>query len=340
MSKELIQGNEAMARGALRAGMSFFASYPITPATEILHYLSALPDFNVVQAEDEIASINMVIGASLGGAKAMTASSGPGMSLKQEGIGLAHMAEIPLVVVNVMRVGPSTGMPTLPAQGDIMQVTYGSHGDYFPLAFYPNSIQECYEQTIHAFNAAEESLSPVTLLSDAFLSHLYEPLQEARVNIGLKKRKRAPFGQGQRHITGLLAEQGLPRTKDSAYYEKFMRGLKQKIDHVADRYAFYEYQPHPRSKTLLISYGITSRVVLPLSEKYSYFRPIRMFPVLASVLEKISPRYKNIIVIEMNMGQYTRLIQRVLQRPVHCVEVLGGALSLNKIQEKIATIIK
>ena len=165
----LLQGNDAVALGAVKAGLDFFAGYPITPASEILHKIVEFPrQVKVLQMEDEIASINACVGAALAGAKAMTATSGPGFSLMQEGIGLGHMVEAPLVVVNVQRVGPSTGMPTFGAQGDILQCRWGSHGDYFPIALYPNSVAELYACTIHAFNAAEESLSPVILLSDGY----------------------------------------------------------------------------------------------------------------------------------------------------------------------------
>src|SRR4030067_745164 len=201
--KSLIMGNQAVACGALKAGMPFFAAYPITPASEIMHELAGRePEIVFIHAEDEIASIHMVIGASLAGRKAMTSTSGPGMSLKQEGIGLAHMMEVPLVIVNVQRVGPSTGMPTLPAQGDILQCKHGSHGDYFPIVFYPNSVAELYKYTVMAFNAAEESLSPVILLRHGYISPLYETIVPHR-DFEVRKRSRPPLGTGNRHFQGL-----------------------------------------------------------------------------------------------------------------------------------------
>ena len=135
----------------------------------------------------------MIIGASLAGSKAMTSTSGPGFSLMQEGIGYAHKVEVPLVIVNVQRVGPSTGMPTLPSQGDIMQARYGSHGDYYPIVFYPNSVEECYRYTIEAFNASEESLSPVILYSVAFLIHLHETVDLTKIKTKIKPTKRFPL---------------------------------------------------------------------------------------------------------------------------------------------------
>src|ERR1039458_9940819 len=176
-SVRLISGNHACALGAVAAGCRFFAGYPITPSSEIAERLSRLlPEVDgvFVQMEDEIASIAAVIGASMGGVKAMTATSGPGFSLKQENIGYAAGAEIPCVIVNVMRGGPSTGMPTRPSQADIMQARWGSHGDYPIIALTPASVQEIYMETIRAFNLAEEFRVPVIVLYDEIVAHLSE----------------------------------------------------------------------------------------------------------------------------------------------------------------------
>ena len=159
-----MQGNDAIAQGAIDAGLGFYAGYPITPASEIMHYLANVKEIKFIQPEDEIASVNLCMGASLAGLKSMTATSGPGFSLMQEGIGFGHMGRIPSVIVNVQRVGPSTGMPTLPSQGDILQTKNGSHGDYFPIVFYPNSVEELYKYTIEAFNASEQAKIPVILV--------------------------------------------------------------------------------------------------------------------------------------------------------------------------------
>src|SRR3989339_1399655 len=218
MTKQLLQGNHAIALAAEVAGLKFFAGYPITPASEIIHEMVNKKHIKTLQMEDEIASVNAVIGASLAGLKAMTATSGPGFSLMQESIGLAHMMEVPLVIVDVQRVGPSTGMPTLPSQGDIMQARYGSHGDYNPIVLYPNSVSECYKYTIEAYNASEESRSPVILLLDGFLGHLYETVDLEAVKAKILPRKQLPLGQGKRNFTGLLSRDGIPCTKDTAYY--------------------------------------------------------------------------------------------------------------------------
>src|SRR3990167_6722517 len=224
MSKLLLQGNQAIVYAAERAGLGFFAGYPITPASEILLEFVGRKRVKVLQMEDEIASINAIIGASLAGRKTMTATSGPGFSLMQESIWLAHMMEVPLVIINVQRVGPSTGMPTMPAQGDVIQCIHGSHGDYFPIVFYPNSVSELYKYTVTAFNAAEESMSPVILLSDGYISHLYETIVPHR-DFQTKKRDRQPLGAGNRHFTGLSHEDFVPKTSDVDNYRRLITRL-------------------------------------------------------------------------------------------------------------------
>ncbi|MGZ5423336.1 MAG: 2-oxoacid:acceptor oxidoreductase subunit alpha [Candidatus Aminicenantales bacterium] len=334
--RDLIMGNEAVACGALKAGMTFFAAYPITPASEIMHELAQHePEIAFVHAEDEIASIHMAIGASLAGRKAMTSTSGPGMSLKQEGIGLAHMMEVPLVVVNVQRVGPSTGMPTLPAQGDILQAAHGSHGDYVPLVLYPSSVEECYRITIEAFNAAEESRSPVILLLDGYLAHLQETIDLDAVSVAVRPRSLAPLGQGRRHFTGLLAKDGVPKTKDTAYYREWYARVKAKMLEAAAHYRFYDYHRNPASRTLVIAYGITHRVITPLRASYSLFKPVRMFPVLEDELRAAADEHDQIVVVEMNDGQYRGEVQKVLKREVQGIGILGGTISLNEIRERL-----
>jgi len=328
--KQLIQGNQAIFLGAQKAGAFFYSGYPITPASEIMHAF-ANSDVNFIQAEDEIAAISLCIGASLGGAKSMTATSGPGFSLQQESIGYAHVAEIPLVIVNSQRIGPSTGMPTIAAQQDIMQTKYGSHGDYFPIVFYPNSVEECYRYTIEAFNAAEESLSPVILLCDGYISHLYESI-DTNIKVSLKKRDRKPLGQlnGQ-HFTGLTHESdGTLKTMDSEFYRKWIISMKDKINEVAKKYNFYEYIENKKSDTLLVGFGITSRVLMSLRDKYSIFRPIRMFPIVED-LKNISKKYKRVVVVEMNDGQYKTALAGFLGREIEGISLQGGELSTKDI---------
>ena len=334
MPKQLLQGNHAIALAAEAAGLKFFAGYPITPASEIIHELVNKRHIKVLQMEDEIASINAVIGASLAGLKAMTATSGPGFSLMQESIGLAHMMEVPLVIVNVQRVGPSTGMPTLPAQGDVIQCIHGSHGDYFPIVFYPNSVLELYTYTVMAFNAAEESLSPVILLSDGYISHLYETIYPHR-DFTIKRRNQQPIGTSNRHFTGLSHQDSVLKTTDTENHRRFIRRLYEKQQLTARHYKFHEYlECSKETDALLISYGALSRIAYYFKDKYSLYRPIRMFPIVEEI-KSIAPRYKRIIVMEMNAGQYVHEIERVLRREVEFVSVIGGRMDLQEIKEKI-----
>ncbi|MFH1637831.1 MAG: thiamine pyrophosphate-binding protein [Candidatus Woesearchaeota archaeon] len=332
--KTLITGNEAVAKAALKSGLKFYSGYPITPASEIMHSLSKEKSIKFVHTEDEIAAIIMALGASLAGAKTMTATSGPGFSLMQEGIGLAYAAQIPIVIVDCQRVGPSTGMPTLASQGDVLQSAYGTHGDTFPIVLAPNSVKECYEITAKAFNAAEESMGPVMLLMDAFLSRLYESVDLDKIKVEVTQRKLKPLGTSKRHFTGLLSKDNIPCTTDSEYYREWLNRMKEKRDKAAANYELYEYIENNDSDTLLIAYGMTSRVILPLKDKYSIFRPIRLFPVIEK-LKDIARKYKKIIVVEMNNGQYSKEVERILKREIEVLPQLGGKLSLKEIRQKI-----
>ena len=329
----LLQGNDAVALGAVKAGLDFFAGYPITPASEILHKIVEFPrQVKVLQMEDEIASINACVGAALAGAKAMTATSGPGFSLMQEGIGLGHMVEAPLVVVNVQRVGPSTGMPTFGAQGDILQCRWGSHGDYSPIALYPNSVAELYACTIHAFNAAEESLSPVILLSDGCIGHLYETAELA--DVPLKKRAAQPLGNGTRHFTSLTHAGDYPRATSPEAHQKLIASLEKKTAAVAPRYAFYEYLPRAGADTLLVGFGGASRALYHFKDRCAIFRPIRIFPMLEELAE-IARGYRRVVVVEMNAGQYRLLVEALLHRPVGFIPLLGGVMQISYIEESL-----
>src|SRR4029079_1116975 len=214
MTRRLTQGNEAVFRGAIAAGANYYAGYPISPSTEILNIASGWaaehPEFRFLQAEDEIASANAIIGASLAGAKSFTATSGPGFSLMQEAVGYAQKVGVDCVFVDVQRVGPATGMPTMPGQGDIMQVRYGSTGDYTPIAFYPNGVEEAFRVAVLAFNAAEESRSPVVILSDTFIAPLKEvvDLDELAAGLSVAERTTPALGKHQpaspRFFAGVL----------------------------------------------------------------------------------------------------------------------------------------
>jgi 2-oxoglutarate ferredoxin oxidoreductase subunit alpha len=226
-------------------------------------------------------------------------------------------------------------MPTLPSQGDIIQSIHGSHGDYNPIVLYPSSVEECYRYTIEAFNAAEESRSPVVLLLDGFLAHLSETVDLDRVSVEIKPRTLAPLGLGNRHFTGLLAKDGVPLTKDSLYYREWYGRVKNKMLETAMNYRFYEYLKNDQADTLLIAYGIVFRVILPLKKEFSLFKPISLFPVLEKEIQAAASGHKRIVVIEMNDGQYRGEIQKVLPREVLGISVLGGTISLKEIRERL-----
>ena len=349
MTRKLSQGNEAVFRGALAAGASYYAGYPISPSTEILNVASGHaadhPEFRFLQAEDEIASANAVIGASLAGAKAFTATSGPGFSLMQEAIGYAQKVGVPSVFVNVMRVGPATGMPTMPGQGDIMQVKWGSTGDYTPLAFYPNGVAEAFRVTVDAFNAAEESRSPVVVLSDTFVAHLNEvvDLDEIGASLTVVDREIPPLGEftdAPRFFAGVLMYEhgpsaGEPATADADEYLRQFYTAKHRHLDVARRYALYEHGWNTDADVLVVCYGIVSRVAAPLRDEFALFRPIRIHPVLDEELRSVCARYREIVVVEANDGQYADLVELAIHREVKRVPLLGGRISLEAVREGI-----
>ncbi len=342
MTKRLVQGNEAVLLGAVRAGATYFAGYPISPSSEILmqasQYAARHPELRFLQAEDEIASANAIMGASLAGAKSFTATSGPGFSLMQEAIGYGHKIGIPCVFVDVQRVGPGTGMPTMPGQGDINQSRYGSTGDYTSIVFYPSTVAECYEYTIHAFNAAEESRSPVVILSDAFLGHLNEVVDLDTIDVPVVPRSLEPLASGGTRLFSGVATypDGEPATADADEYIRQFEEAKRHRLEVAQRYNFYEYGWNKDADTLVICFGITRRVAQPLAPYFALFRPIRIWPVLDTELAEVAARYKDIIVIEGSDGQYAHVVERMLFRRVHSIPLLGGRISIEAIREGLA----
>ena len=352
--RKLTQGNEAVFRGAIAAGASYYAGYPISPSTEILNVASGWAaehtEFRFLQAEDEIASANAIIGASLAGAKSFTATSGPGFSLMQEAVGYAQKVGVPCVFVNVQRVGPATGMPTMPGQGDIMQVRYGSTGDYTPLAFYPNGVEEAFRVTVQAFNAAEESLSPVVVLSDTFVAHLNEvvDLDELAAEVPVVERSIAALGRHEpghpRFFAGVLMYEhgpnaGEPATADADEYLRQYYDAKRRHLEVATRYPLYEHTWNVDAPVLLIGYGIVSRVAAPLAPDYALFRPIRIHPMLGDELRSIADRYEQIVCIEANDGQYADMAQLALGREVRRVPLLGGRISLEAVHDGLERVL-
>jgi 2-oxoglutarate ferredoxin oxidoreductase subunit alpha len=340
----LLQGNEACVEGALAAGMNFFAGYPITPSTEVAE-LSAqkLPRIGgrFIQMEDEIAGMAATLGGALTGKKAMTATSGPGFSLKQENLGYGCIAEIPCVVVNVQRGGPSTGLPTSPAQGDIMQAKWGTHGDHPVIALYPNSVQEIYEVTVDAFNLAEKYRTPVILLLDEVIAHMREkvdltPIKDKEI-INRKKPNgskenflayentedlvppMADFGSGYKyHVTGLVHDEfGFP-SNNSKIADVQIRRLVDKVEKNKDDIVKFEEYKLDDAEVVLIAFGSTSRTakesVDNLREegiKAGLFRPITIWPFADKQIKEISEKVNNIVVTEMNLGQYVNEVKRV-----------------------------
>ncbi|MFZ3132278.1 MAG: 2-oxoacid:acceptor oxidoreductase subunit alpha [Desulfosporosinus sp.] len=336
----LMQGNEAAAEGALAAGVLFFAGYPITPSTEIAEIMAKrLPSIGgtFIQMEDEIGSMAAIIGASLTGLKTMTATSGPGFSLKQENLGYAIATEVPCVVVNVQRGGPSTGLPTSPSQADVMQARWGTHGDHPIIVLTPSSVQECYELTVIAFNFAEEFRIPVILLMDEVIGHLREKVvlpQELTI-VNRKKPTVPPdeyipyennasmipamanIGDGYRyHVTGLTHdEKGLP-TGNPEVIKKFMQRLTQKLNPYLDRILLIEEVQTDDAELIVVAYGCAARSALEAVQiarseglKIGLFRPITIWPFPQKQLAKYADcKY---LVVEMNSGQLVGEIERI-----------------------------
>ena len=342
---KLMQGNEACVEGAIAAGMRFYAGYPITPSTEIAEISAAkLPRIGgkFLQMEDEIASMGAIIGASLTGLKSMTATSGPGFSLKQENIGYACITEIPCVIVNVQRGGPSTGLPTSPAQGDVMQARWGTHGDHPMIALTPSSVREVYDLTVRAFNLSEKYRTPVILLMDEVIAHMREKVELPNIDEievydrikpvkGLNDYKpygvlegeivpqMAPFGKGYRyHVTGLVHnEYGLP-TNNSQIAKKLITRLASKIEDNVDDIVTSESYRLEDAEIAIVAYGGTARSVKSAVNlarekniKDGMFRPITMWPFPEKQVLELSKQVKKIIVIEMNLGQYYLEVDRI-----------------------------
>ena len=331
---KLLQGDVACAEGALAAGCGFYAGYPITPATEIMtHMARRLPEAEgvFIQMEDEIASIMSCIGASWAGARAMTATSGPGFSLMQEGLGYAIMTETPLLLVDIQRSGPSTGQATMPMQGDVMQARYGSHGDYFPIALAPSSVQEMYLFTARALGLAERFRTPVILLADEALGHMWETVELAQVQVDSRKitKKRWPqrtfldddvapmpiFGNGARAlVTGSTHDEyGIRKVDDPLDHRRAVFALKKKIDkHRGEIISFKEFHTKD-ADSVVISYGSPFRSALEAVQlaredgaKVGCIKLETIWPFPSSELRL--KRFKKIWVAEMNTGMVSDIV--------------------------------
>jgi len=349
-----LQGNDACVEGALASGVRFFAGYPITPSTEIAEGLAQRlkgKDGVFLQMEDEIACISAVIGASWGGAKAMTATSGPGFSLMQEAIGYAAMSETPVVIVNVMRGGPSTGQPTKASQGDVMQTKWGSHGDYQVIAFAPASVQEMFDLTVECFNYSEKYRVPAFLLSDAEIGHMRGLLRIPeklkiidRKEMGIRRTDEAydvpddlvkpfpVFGKGHKAIiTGMThTENGRIEPEDSKVHSDLVTRLNEKV--LRNRKDINQWEMIGEgSKTMIISYGSSAlgpKEVATTDPNVGLLRLKSIWPLPEEPIAQAAKGAQRILVCEMNLGQLYFSIKRVAHdagcKQVELLSKLGG----------------
>ncbi len=349
-TREIISsGNDLAAIAAVDAGCMFFGGYPITPSSEVMHTISdLLPKVGgtAIQMEDEIAGVAAAIGAGMAGVRTLTATSGPGISLKAENLGLAQMAEVPLVVVNVMRGGPSTGLPTRVSQGDIAQAKNPSHGDYKSITVCAGTLAECYTETVRAFNLADRFMQPVFVLLDETLGHMHGkavlPTVE-EVKAGIKPRKKfegapedyKPYGvaqdepavlnpmfEGYRyHFTGLHHDaMGFP-TEEIETCRKLIDRLFRKVDEHRDEIESNEEYMIEDAEILLIGYGSASlaikeavNVLREQGIKAGLFRPITIWPSPEERMFELGQKFDKVLVVELNQGQYLEEVQRCMGR--------------------------
>ncbi len=370
-----MQGNEACAEGAIAAGVRFFGGYPITPSTEIAEQMALLlPKVGgtFIQMEDEIGSIAAVIGASLAGKKALTATSGPGFSLKQELIGYAACAEVPIVVVNVQRVGPSTGQPTSPSQGDVMQARWGTHGAHPMIALSPWSVTEAYEVGILAINYSERFRTPVIILLDEIVGHMRERMHLPK-SIDVYPRRKAPagtkpyqpmedlvpspanFGEGSHmHVTGLIHDEtgfpsGSPKVTEDA-----IRRMHEKIEIAKDEITHYEESFMEDAEYAVVAYGGTARTAYAAvaalraqGKKVGLVRLMTIWPFADKIIAQTAAKVKGILVPELNYGQLVHEVERaakgmvpVVSLPKYNTEIFVPAEIEAAVEEMIAEVEK
>ncbi|MBQ9441870.1 MAG: 2-oxoacid:acceptor oxidoreductase subunit alpha [Selenomonadaceae bacterium] len=345
MSAKLIQGNEGIALGAIAADVKFMSSYPISPSSEIMEVMAKeLPKVGGIflQTEDEIAALGAALGASLAGKKVLTASSGPGISLKQELIGYAAATETPVVIVNVQRVGPSTGQPTAPAQGDVQQARWGSHGSYSIIALSPWSVREAFDLTVKAVNYAERFRTPVILLADEIVGHLrenvelpekveiyprrvpkktraegyqpYEPDEDSVPNI-------ANFGEGYHiHVTGLIHDEtGFPSGSPKVT-ENSIRRMHEKISRAADEIIEVQQEFIDDAEFAVVSFGGTARTAYEAvlnarkkGQKVGFVRLVTVWPFADKIIFELAKKLKGMIVAELNYGQIVGEVERAVK---------------------------
>jgi 2-oxoglutarate ferredoxin oxidoreductase subunit alpha len=349
-TREIISsGNELAAIAAVDAGCTFFAGYPLTPSSEVMHVISdLLPKKGgvAIQMEDEIAGVAAAIGAGMAGHRTLTATSGPGMSLKAENLGLAQMAEVPLVCVNVMRGGPSTGLPTRVAQGDVAQAKNPSHGDYKSITVCAGNLAECYTETVRAFNLADRFMQPVFVLLDETLGHMHAKAMiptEEEVKAGIVPRKKfegvpedyRPYGveqdepavlnpmyEGYRyHFTGLHHDaMGFP-TEEIETCRKLIDRLFRKVEEHQDEIESNEEYMLDDADILLVGYGSASlaikeavNVLRDEGIKAGLFRPITIWPSPEKRMHELGQKFDKVLVVELNQGQYLEEVQRSMGR--------------------------
>lgn len=370
----LLQGNEAIVAGALAAGCRFFAGYPITPASEISELLSVkLPELGgtFIQMEDEIASMGAVLGASLAGAKSMTATSGPGFSLMQENLGYGCIAEVPCVIVDVMRGGPSTGLPTSPAQGDVQMARWGTHGDHPIIVMAVSSVTDSFSVTVKAFNLSEKYRTPVIILSDEVVAHTRESVtlptpDKIRVfdrvkpdvppewykpyadnNRGVPDM--AAFGDGYRHhVTGLVHdEKGYP-TQNGLEVEHFLQRIHGKISKGFQEIQVTKNHQLEDAEVFVIAYGSVARSALrairdarALGIKAGLLQLVTLFPFPRKVVDRYLRQCRAVIVPEMNMGQMGREVGRVNEAGCQIVKhnrIDGHLITPDEILKHLAAV--
>ena len=373
MARELIStGNELAAKAALDSDVEFFGGYPITPSSEIMHVLSsALParGYACIQMEDEISGICTALGAAMSGKRAMTASSGPGISLKAENFGVGYISEIPLVVVNVMRGGPSTGLPTRVAQGDLLQAKNPTHGDVKSITLVPGNLKECYTETVRAFNLADRFMQPVFVLLDETIGHMsgkavipdLEEVQAGKISrrkfTGDKKDYK-PYGVGadepailnpmfegyRYHFTGLHHGPTGHPTEDADTCDALMKRLFNKVDAHLDELELNEEYMLEDADIMIIAYGSVSLGVTEAINrmrkegiKVGMFRPLTIWPSPAKRIKELMTKFDKVLVTELNMGQFADEVQRASGRSDFdtLFKVNGRPLSPLEIIEKV-----
>ena len=366
-----MQGNEAAAHGALYAGCNFFGGYPITPSTEVAEVMSVeLPKVGgkFIQMEDEIGAMAAILGASLAGSKVLTSTSGPGLSLKQELIGYGCIAEIPCVVFNVMRGGPSTGMPTGPSQSDVMCAKWGTHGDHPAICLVPASVQETYEEVIRAFNLSEKYRTPVMVMPDEIVAHMRERIEfpePGEIEITPRKTPTVPpeqykpydtsfgdvpplatFGSGYKfHVTGLNKMQdGFPTTKAEIVQAEEERQVRKVDANIDDIVTFEEYMLED-AEVVVVAYGSTSRsaryavnVAREQGIKAGMFRIKTFWPFPDKQIKALAGKVKGFVIPEMNLGMCSIELERCAQGKAPVLGIFrvdGEPINPDQIVEKI-----